>query len=99
MGFKMGKVDTKVWAAPSHKKAVNCLIQSQQSDLATRLTEEMNKYPKGSPERALLKSIRFGVAYGGSAQTINIHTDYSPEEMTTRLRAMLKEVVKCQRSL
>ena len=66
-------------------------MQSQQCDLATHLTEEMNKYPKGSPERALLKSIRFGVAYGKSDSIINIHTDYSPEEMTTRFKAIFRQ--------
>jgi hypothetical protein len=91
MEFKIGKAETKAWASASHNKATNYLIQAQQCDLAARLTEEMNKYPKDSPERKLLKSIRFGVAYGKPDSTINIHTDYSPEEMTTRLRAMFKQ--------
>lgn len=93
MEFNIGKVETKAWAAASHEKAANYLIQSQQCDLAAHLTEEMNKYPKGSPERTLLKAIRFGVAYGRSDQPINIHTDYSPEEMMTRFRAMFKQGV------
>ena len=80
----------KRWRAPSHTKAINFLIQSQQCDLAADLTEEMNKYPKGSPERALLKAVRFGIAYGRPDSTINIHTDYSPEEMMTRFRAIFK---------
>ena len=50
----------------------------------------VNKYPKGSPERTLLESIRFGVAYGKSDSTINIHTDHSPEEMMARFNAMFK---------
>lgn len=49
MEFKIGEVETKVWAGASHKKATNYLIQSQQCDLAAHLTEEMNKYPEGSP--------------------------------------------------
>ena len=71
-------------------KMLNYLVQSQQCDLAAHLTEQMNKYPKGSPERALLKSIRFGVAYGKSDSTINIHTDHSPEEMMARFRDIFK---------
>ena len=74
----------------NHEKALNYLVQSQQCGLAAYLTEEMNKYPKGSPERALLKSIRFGIDYGKPDSTINIHTDYSPEEMIARFKAMLK---------
>ena len=69
----------------------NCLVQAQQCDLAAHLTEQMNKHPKGSPERALLKAIRFGVAYGKGDQTITIHTDRSPEEMTARFQAMFKQ--------
>lgn len=91
MEFKIGKVETRAWAADSHKKATNYLIQAQQCDLASHLTEEMNKYPNGSPERTLLKAIRFGIAYGRGDQTINIHVDYSPEEMMTRFRAMFKQ--------
>ena len=90
MEFKIGEAETRTWAAASHKVATNYLVQAQQCDLAAHLTEEMNKYPKGSPERTLLKAIRFGVAYGKGDQVINIHTDYSPEEMTTRFRAMFK---------
>lgn len=75
----------------SHEKAINFLIQSQQSNLTEHLTEEMNKYPKGSPERALLKAVRFGIAYGRPDSTINIHTDYSPEEMMSRFKAVCKE--------
>ena len=75
----------------SHEKAINFLIQSQQCDLATGLTEEMNKYPKGSPERTLLKAIRFSVAYGRPDSTINIHTDYSPEEMMSRFKAVFEK--------
>jgi hypothetical protein len=90
MEFKMKEVETKVWAGASCKKATNYLIQAQRCDLAAHLTEEMNKYPKGSPERTLLKAVRFGVAFGKGDQTINIHIDYSPEEMTTRFRAMFK---------
>lgn len=90
MEFKIGEVETKCFAGLSHEKALNYLIQSQQCDLATHLTEEMNKYPKGSPERTLLKSIRFGVAYGKSDSAVNIHTDHSPEEMMARFNAMLK---------
>lgn len=70
--------------------AINYLIQSQQCDLAA-LTEKMNKYPKGSPERALLKAVRFGLAYGRPDCTINIHIDYSLEEMMTRFKAMFKK--------
>lgn len=90
MEFKIKEVETRTWAAASHKKATNYLVQAQQCDLAARLTEEMNKYPNGSPERTLLKSIRFGVAFGKGDQTISIHIDYSPEEMMTRFRAMFK---------
>ena len=90
MEFKVGEVEAKCFAGLSHTKAANYLVQAQQCDLAAHLTEEMNKYPNGSPERALLKAIRFGVAYGRGDQTINIHTDYSPEEMMTRFRAMFK---------
>ena len=50
----------------------------------------MNKYPKDSPEQVLLESIRFGVAYGKSDSTINIHTDRSPEEMMSIINAMFK---------
>ena len=92
MEFKIGEAETRVWAGASHEKATNCLVQAQQCGLAARLTEEMNKYPNGSPERTLLKAIRFGIAYGRSDQTINIHTDYSPEEMMARFRAMFKQV-------
>lgn len=91
MEFKIGEAETRTWAGISHKEATNCLIQAQQCDLAAHLTEEMYKYPKGSSERTLLKSIRFGVAFGKGVQTINIHTDYSPEEMMTRFRAMFKQ--------
>ena len=91
MEFSIGEVETKIWAGNSHEKATNYLIQAQQCDLAAHLTEEMNKYPKGSPERTILKSIIFGVAYGKPDSVINIHIDYSPEEMTTRLRAMFKQ--------
>lgn len=92
MEFNLGEVEakTKTCDKASHEKALNYLIQSQQCDLATHLTEQMNKYPKGSPERALLKSIRFGVASGKSDSIINIHTDCSPEEMMTRINAMFK---------
>lgn len=90
MEFKIGEVEAKMFTGASHKKAVNYLVQSQQSDLAACLTEKMNKYPKDSPERTLLKSIRFGVAYG-KTDTINIHTDYSPEEMMNRLKAIFKK--------
>ena len=93
MGFKQGEVETKRFAGPSHTKATNYLVQAQQCDLAAQLTEEMNKYPKDSPEHTLLKAIRFGVAYGRGDQTINIHTDYSPEDMMTRFRAMFKQEV------
>lgn len=69
---------------------MNYLIQSQQCDLAAHLTEEMNKYPKGSPERALLKAIRLGVAYGKS--------DSIPEEMMTRFRVVFKqEMEQCRK--
>lgn len=90
MEFNLGEVEAKMYSGASHEKALNYLIQSQQCDLVTHLTEQMNKYPKGSPERALLKSIRFGVAYGKSDSTINIHTDRSPEEMMARFNAMFK---------
>lgn len=90
MEFKLGEVEARMRGGASHEKALNYLIQSQQCDLATHLTEEMNKYPKGSPEWTLLKSIRFGVAYGKSDSTINIHTDCSPEEMMARINAMFK---------
>lgn len=90
MEFNIGEIETKICAGPSHKKATNYLVQAQNSDLAAHLTEEMNKYPKGSPERVLLKSIRFGIAYGKPDSTINLRIDYSPEEMTTRLKAIFK---------
>lgn len=86
MEFNLGEVEAKMHGGASYENALNCLIQSQQCDLATHLTEQMNKYPKGSPERLLLKSIRFGVAYGKSDSNINIHTDHSPEEMMSRFR-------------
>lgn len=91
MEFRIGEAEIRACAGVSHAKATNYLMQAQQCDLAAHLTEEMNKYPKESPERTLLKSIRFGVAYGKPDSTINIHTEYSPEEMTTRLRAMFKQ--------
>lgn len=84
------RLTAKRWRAPSNTKAINFVIQSQQCDLAAGLTEEMNKYPKGSPERALLKAVRFGVAYGRPDSTINVHTDYSPEEMMTRFKVVFK---------
>ncbi len=90
MEFKIGEVETKCFTGPNHAKAMNYLVQAQQCDLAAHLTEEMNKYPNGSPERTLLKAMRFGIAYGKPDSTINIHTDYSPEEMMTRFRAMFK---------
>ena len=90
MEFNLGEVEAKMRGGASYEKALNYSIQSQQCDLATYLTEKMNKYPKGSPERTLLKSIRFGVAYGKSDSTINIHTDRSPEEMMARFNAMFK---------
>lgn len=90
MEFEIGEVETRMHGGASYENALNYLIQSQQCDLATHLTEQMNKYPKDSPERALLKSIRFGVAYGKSDSTINIHTDHSPEEMTARFRDIFK---------
>lgn len=92
--FHIGEVETRLCSGANHEKSINYVVQAQQCDLATYLTEEMNKYPKGSPERELIKSIRFGVAYGKGDQTINIHSDYSSEEMTTRLKAMFKEEVK-----
>ena len=91
MEFNLGEEEAKMCGGASYEKALNYLIQSQQCDLAVHLTEEMNKYPKGSPERTLLKSIRFGVAYGKSDSTINIHTDHSPEEMMARFNAMFKQ--------
>lgn len=90
MEFNLGEVEAKMHGGASYENALNYLIQSQQCDLATHLTEQMNKYPKDSPERALLKSIRFGVAYGKSDSTINIHTDHSPEEMMARFRDIFK---------
>lgn len=90
MEFNLGKVEAKMHGGASYENALNYLIQSQQCDLVTHLTEQMNKYPKGSPERALLESIRFGVAYGKSDSTINIHTDRSPEEMMSIINAMFK---------
>lgn len=91
MEFKIGEVETKCFAGLSHAEAMNYLVQAQQCDLAAHLTEEMNKYPKGSPERAFLKAIRFGVAYGKSDSAINIHTERSPEEMMSRFNAMFKQ--------
>ena len=88
--FKMGEVETKTWASASNEKATNYLIQSQRCDLAAHLTEEMNKYPKGSSERTLLKSIRFGVAYDKSDDIINLQTDYSPEDWIIRYKAMFE---------
>lgn len=94
MEFNLGEVEVeaeaKMHGRANYENALNYLIQSQQCDLVTHLTEQMNKYPKGSPERALLKSIRFGVAYGKSDSTINIHIDRSPEEMMSRFNAMFK---------
>ena len=90
MEFNLGEVEAKMHGGASYENALNYLIQSQQCDLVTHLSEQMNKYPKGSPERALLKSIRFGIAYGKSDSTINIHTDRSPEEMMSRINAMFK---------
>lgn len=89
--FNIGEVETRMCAETSCDKATNYLVQAQQCDLVAHLTEEMNKYPKGSPERRLLKAVRFGVAYGKGAQTINIHTDYSPEEMMTRFKVVFKD--------
>lgn len=79
MEFEIGEVETRMRAVASHAKMTNYLVQSQQCDLAAHLTEQMNKYPKGSPERALLKAARFGAAYGKGDQTITVHTDYSSE--------------------
>ena len=93
MEFEIGKVEAKAWAGANHKKALNYAVQASQCDLEAQLTEKMNKYPKGSPERSLLKAIRFGIAFGKGDQTINIHTDYSPEEMITKLRAMCEQEV------
>lgn len=78
----------------SYEKAITYAVQSQQCDLASSLTEKMNKYPKGSPERTLLKSIRFGIAYGRQDSTIHISRDYSPEEMMTRFKAMFEKEVE-----
>lgn len=76
------------------EKALNNLVQAQSCDIAVHLTKEMNKYPKGSPEQALLKSMRFGIAYGcKSDDIITIHRDYSAEDMTTRYRAVFKKEV------
>lgn len=86
MEFNLGEVEAKMHGGVRYENALNYLIQSQQCDLATHLTEQMNKYPKGSPERVLLKSIRFGIAYGKSDSAINIHTDHSPEEMMAIFR-------------
>lgn len=91
MEFEIGKVETRVLAGADHERMTNYLVQAQQCNLAAHLTEQMNKYPKGSPERALLKAIRFGVAYGKGDQTITIHTDRSPEEMTARFQVMFKQ--------
>ena len=91
MEFETGEVETRMRAGARHAKMTNCLVQAQQCDLAAHLTEQMNKHPKGSPERALLKAIRFGVTYGKGDQTITIHTDRSPEEMTARFQAMFKQ--------
>lgn len=88
--FKLGNVETKIFSSPS-KKMLNYVVQAQNCDIAAQLTEEMNKYPKGSPERQLLKAIRFGIAYGRGDQIININTDYSPQELMARFRAMLKK--------
>ena len=90
MEFNLGEVEAKMHGGASYENALNYLIQSQQCYLVTHLTEQMNKYPKGSPERVLLKGIRFGVAYGKSDSTINIHTDHSPEEMMARFRDIFK---------
>lgn len=79
MEFEIGEVETRMRAGACHAKMTNYLVQAQQCDLAAYLTEQMNKYPKGSPERALLKAARFGVVYGKGDQTITVHTDYSPE--------------------
>lgn len=95
MEFKIGEAEAeaeaRAWAEASHEKVTNYLAQSQQCDLAAHLTEEMNKHPKDSPERAFLKAIRFGVAYGKGGQTIAIHADHSSEEMMTRLKAMFEQ--------
>lgn len=90
MEFEIGEVETRMWAGASHAKMTNYLVQAQQCDLAAHLTEQMNKYPKGSPERALFKAIRFGVAYGKGDQTITVHMDRSPEEMMARFRDIFK---------
>lgn len=44
-----------------------------------------------SAERTLLKSIRFGVAYGKSDSIINLQTDYSPEDMMVRYKAVFEQ--------
>lgn len=93
MEFEIGEVETRMRAGTRHVKMTNYLVQAQQCDLAAHLTEQMDKYPKGSPERALLKAIRFGVVYGKGDQTITVHTDRSPEEMTARFQAMFKQAV------
>lgn len=90
MEFEIREVQTRMLARPSHETMTNYLVQAQQCDLVAHLTDEMHKYPKNSPERVLLESIRFGVAYGKSDSTINIHTDHSPEEMMARFRDIFK---------
>lgn len=90
MEFKIGEVETRMLAGTGYEGMTNYLVQAQQCDLASHLTEQMNKYPKGSPEWALLKAIRFGEAYGKGDQTITVHTDRSPEEMMSRFQAMFK---------
>lgn len=50
MEFNLGEVETRMRAVASHAKMTSYLVQAQQCDLAAYLTEQMNKYPKGSPE-------------------------------------------------
>lgn len=37
----------------------------EKCDDVVKLTELMNKYPKGSPEWLAIKRVRFGAAFGG----------------------------------
>ena len=88
--FEIGEVETRMLAGLSRERMTNYLVQAQQCNLAARLTEEVHKYPKNSPERTLLRAIRFAVAYDKGDQTITVHTDRSPEEMIARFQAMFK---------
>lgn len=45
------------------KKVMNSIIQSQNCDIASKITEEMRKYPKDSTEYKQLKILKYKYAF------------------------------------